>query len=75
MFTIKNLILLQFVHKLYIKFDKVEVTCSMNEQIIEFHLLKPGDASAENKKQPDYKFLKADLTSFSHLWASKVSKP
>jgi len=33
----------------------------MNGQIIEFHLLKPRNASAEDKKQPGYKFLKADL--------------
>lgn len=55
------MILLQLIQKSYIKFDKIEVICSMNGQIIEFHLLKLGNASAEDKKQPGYKFLRANL--------------
>lgn len=61
LFVIKELVLLQLIQKSYIKFDKVEVICCMNGQIIEFYLLKPGNASAEDKKQPGYIFLKANL--------------
>lgn len=68
LFNIKELIVVsasdeawQLLQKSYIKFGNVEVVYSMNGQIIEFNLLKPGNASAEDKKQPGYKFLKANL--------------